>query len=457
MTRPILIERTSRLPYPAEEVYAWHERPGAFERLVPPWDKVEVLERTGGIADGTVVRLRVHLGPIAAQWVARHRDVIPGRQFVDEQIHGPFASWVHTHLVTPSGPGACELTDRIEYRLPCGKPGEILGAGFARRLVERMLTYRHQTIRDDLARHAEAPRQLAVAVTGASGLLGRALIPFLTTGGHRVFPLVRRKPAPGEIGWDPATGRIDAAGLEGMDAVIHLAGENIAGGRWTAERKRRIMTSRLDGTRLLADALAGLTRKPAVLVSASAIGIYGDRGDTMLTEESSTGTGFLADLGVAWEAAADPARQAGIRVVTPRLGIILTPGGGALERMLPPFRLGLGGPLGSGRQWMSWLTLDDAVGVLHWATTCSSIDGPLNVVAPAPVTNAEFAHTLGQALRRPAVMPVPAFALQIAFGELAREALLASQRVMPTVLQAQGYRFRDPSLLPALQRLLGTL
>ncbi|MBS1242186.1 MAG: uncharacterized protein H6R40_1613, partial [Gemmatimonadetes bacterium] len=266
----------------------------------------------------------------------------------------------------------------------------------------------------------------------------------------------RRTPGPDELGWDPAAGRIDAAGLEGVDAVVHLAGESIAGGRWTTERKRRITASRLDGTRLLAGALAGLDRKPAVLVSASAIGIYGDRGDEVLTEDSTTGSGFLAELGVDWEAAADPARQAGIRVVTPRLGIILAPGGGALERMLPPFRLGAGGPLGSGRQWMSWLTLDDAVGMLHHVMTRDTIEGPVNAVAPAPVTNVEFARILGRTLHRPAVVPVPGLALELAFGELAREALLGSQRVRPAVLETHRYPFRDPTLHPALQRLLGT-
>ncbi|MDH5315335.1 MAG: TIGR01777 family oxidoreductase [Gemmatimonadota bacterium] len=300
------------------------------------------------------------------------------------------------------------------------------------------------------------PGPLTVAVTGASGLLGRALVPVLTAGGHRVLRLVRRTPGPGEIGWDPSAGTIDATALEGVDAVVHLAGENIAGGRWTAERKRRIAASRLDGTRLLAGTLAGLERKPGVLISASAVGIYGDRGDEILTEVSGAGSGFLAELGVAWEAAAEPARQAGIRLVLPRLGIILTPDGGALERMLPPFRLGLGGPLGGGRQWMSWLTLDDAVGIIHRAMTDGAIEGALNAVAPEPVTNADFARTLGLALHRPAVIPVPALALQLAFGELAREALLASQRAVPAVLASHGFQFRDPSLLPALQRLLGT-
>ncbi len=456
MTRPEIIERRSSLPFPAESVYAWHERPGAFERLVPPWQRVEVVDRTGGLAEGSLVRLRVHLGPVALSWVARHRDVVPGRQFVDEQVSGPFASWTHHHEFAPDGAGRCIMTDRIEYRVPCGGLGRGLAGSQVRDQIERLLAHRHALLADDLSRHQTVPVPMRVAITGASGLVGQAVAAFLSTGGHQVIRLVRRSPGQGEIHWDPQGGTIDAAGLEGVDAVVHLAGENIAGGRWTRERKQRIVDSRLAGTRLLAEALARLARRPSVLVSASAVGIYGNRGDEVLTETASPGAGFLAELGQAWEEATAPAAAAGIRVALPRLGIVLTPQGGALRQMLLPFRLGLGGPLGSGRQWMPWLTLDDAVGIIHFLLTTASLAGPVNAVAPAPVTNAEFARALGQALRRPAMLPVPGFALEALFGELAGEALLAGQRVEPAVLAARGYRFRDAALLPALKRLLGT-
>lgn len=455
MTNLRVIERSTLLPFSADRVYAWHTRPGAFERLVPPWDRVEVVERSGPLAEGTEVRLRVHLGPLPVTWVARHRDVHEGLGFTDVQVSGPFASWVHSHRFTPRSEGGSVLSDRIEYRLPCGRVGELLGGRHAHTRIDRMLEYRHRTTADDLTRHAAAPGPLTVAITGQSGLVGRALSAFLTSGGHRVIPLVRRRAGPGELHWDPGSGSIDAAGLEGVDAVIHLAGENIAGGRWTAARKRRIASSRLDGTRLLATTLARLSQKPAVLISASAVGIYGDRGDEILTEASPTGSGFLAELGQAWEEASAAASDAGIRVVLPRLGIVLTPGGGALQRMLPPFRLGVGGPLGSGRQWMSWLTLDDAVGMLHYLLTTPDIAGPVNAVAPEPTTNSDFAGALGRVLRRPAILPVPAPILEALFGELAREALLAGQRVRPALLEARGYPFRDPALLPALRRILG--
>jgi hypothetical protein len=297
---------------------------------------------------------------------------------------------------------------------------------------------------------------LSVAVTGASGLIGRALVPVLGATGHTVTRLVRRTPGPGEARWNPGAGQIDAAALEGTDVVVHLAGESIASARWTVERKRRIRDSRVVGTGLLARTLSALDRPPQLLVSASAIGLYGHRGDTPLTESDPPGTGFLAEVGRDWEGATSAASQAGIRVALLRFGIILSLQGGALAKMLPPFRLGVGGPLGSGRQWMSWLTIDDAVGIIQHGIACPELSGPVNAVAPEPVTNAEFTRSLGTVLGRPAVLPVPAFGLELLFGEMAGEALLGSQRVLPRRLEETGYAFRDPVLLPALRRLLTT-
>jgi uncharacterized protein (TIGR01777 family) len=296
-----------------------------------------------------------------------------------------------------------------------------------------------------------------VAITGATGLLGRTLSAFLMTGGHRVTRVVRAAPGAGDVHWDPARGRIDAAGLEGVDAVVHLAGENVASGRWTPERKRRIRDSRVAGTRLLADGLAGLARPPKVLVSASAIGIYGPRRDELLTDESGPGPGgdFFVDLARDWEAAADPARRAGIRVALPRFGVVLHPRGGALGKLLPPFRAGVGGPIGAGRRWMSWVSVDDAVGAIHHALFSESLAGSFNVTAPAPVTNAVFARTLGRVLGRPALVPVPPVALKALFGEMAQATILSSIRALPTVLEREGYPFRHAELEPALRYLIG--
>lgn len=298
---------------------------------------------------------------------------------------------------------------------------------------------------------------LRVLVTGSTGFVGSSLVPFLATGGHRVACLVRTLPRRGrdEVQWGPDAGFIDAARLEGLDGVVHLAGENIATGRWTAEKKAMIRDSRVDGTRLLCDALAGLKQPPKVLVCASAIGYYGDRGDEFLTEESAPGTGFLAGVCREWEAATQSAEQKGIRVVRLRFGMVLSPTGGAMAKLLPPFKKGLGGVLGTGRQYVSWITLDDLVGVITHALTTEALQGPVNAVTPNPVTNREFTHTLGRVIGRFTLFPMPAVAARLVFGELADEVLLASQRVQPTRLLATEYRFQYPDLEGALRHLLG--
>jgi uncharacterized protein (TIGR01777 family) len=295
-----------------------------------------------------------------------------------------------------------------------------------------------------------------VLVTGSSGLVGSALVTQLESDGHTVTRLVRSKRGAGEgqVLWDPEAGTIDAAELEGLDAVVHLAGESIAGGRWTAARKARILESRVKGTRLLAEALAGLRERPKVLVSASAVGYYGDRGEEALREENASGSGFLAGVCRQWEAAAAPAAQGGIRVVHPRFAMILSTAGGALQRLLLPFRLGLGGRLGSGQQFVSWVALDDAVGAICHALTHDDLQGPVNTASPTPLRNHEFTRTLGRVLRRPTVFPLPAFAARLAFGQMADELLLASQRVEPAKLLASGYHFGFPDLESALRHLL---
>lgn len=454
-----LIERTSMLPASAEEAFAWHERPGAFERLSPPWERVQVIERTGGIREGARTTVQVRAGPVPVRWVAVHRDYVQGRRFVDEQIEGPFSRWTHQHLFEPVGPSASRYTDRIEFAPPFGTLGAAGGMWLARPRAERMLAYRHATLREDLAAHARFKDQgpMHIAVTGASGLLGTALVPFLTTGGHRVTSVTRRPGPRDSIRWDPSSGAIDVSAFEGLDAVVHLAGENV-GARWTAERKRRIRESRVGGTRLLAEALAALERPPRVLVSASAVGVYGDRGDEVLAEDATPAgppSDFFVELGREWEGATEPARAAGVRVVTLRFGIVLTPAGGALGRMLPPFRLGVGGPMGGGQQWVSWISMDDAVGAVHHALFTGELSGPVNAAAPEPVTSRTFAETLGRVLHRPAVVPVPAMALRLLFGEMADTALLGSQRVSASRLVAAGYSFRHPRLETALRHELG--
>ena len=294
-----------------------------------------------------------------------------------------------------------------------------------------------------------------VVVSGSHGLIGSALVPALAAAGHRVRRLVRGTAGPDEVAWDPGAGTIDAGGLAGAGAVVHLAGVGIGDKRWTGEQKRRIRDSRVTGTSTLAAALAGLPTPPAVLVSASAVGFYGDRGDEVLTEDSGPGRGFLAEVVRDWEQAAAPAAEAGVRVVHTRTGVVQTPTGGALAKQLPLFKLGVGGPLGSGKQWVSWVSIDDAVGGILHALTTDSLRGPVNLCAPEPTTSAGLARAIGRALHRPAVLPVPKVALSVVLGgQMTNEMVLASQRAVPQRLLASGYRFRHPEIGPAMDDLL---
>ncbi|HXT62205.1 MAG TPA: TIGR01777 family oxidoreductase [Pyrinomonadaceae bacterium] len=296
---------------------------------------------------------------------------------------------------------------------------------------------------------------MKIAIAGASGLVGAALIPELEAENHDIVRLVRSSPKADEIEWHPNQDSVDASRLEGFDAIINLAGENVAEGRWTEEKKRKIHDSRVHGTHLISEAIVKLTNKPRVFLCASATGIYGDRGDEVLDEQSESGGGFLAGVCREWEKATEPARNAAVRVVNLRFGPILARVGGMLEKMLTPFKMGLGGKVGSGKQYISWVTIEDAVAAMKLALTDESIRGPVNVVSPKPVTNERFTRVLGEVLSRPTVMAMPAFAARLAFGEMADEMLLVSQRVMPKRLQAAGYQFQYSDLESALQHYLG--
>lgn len=297
---------------------------------------------------------------------------------------------------------------------------------------------------------------MKVAISGASGLVGRAVSTHLEREGHEVVPMVRRQPGnKQEIFWDPEAGKVDAAALEGIDAVVHLAGENVGEGAWTEERKAAIYRSRVEGTRLIATTLASLKQKPKVFVCASAIGFYGDRGDAILTEKSGPGEGFLAELVRAWENASRPAADVGIRLVNLRIGVVLSTEGGALSRMITPFRLGLGGKIGSGEQYFPWIAGEDVARAVGHVIGSDSLTGPVNATAPDPVTNAEFTSTLAKVLKCPAIFPLPATVVKLAFGkEKAEELLLVSARVIPARLQASGFEFRYSTPEEALRSLL---
>lgn len=375
--------------------------------------------------------------------------------FSDHQVIGPFRSWEHTHRFDDDG-SQTRLEDSIRYSLPFGVLGQ-LGARYATRQIERMFAYRHRVTAGDLRFHQRyGGETMHVLMTGSSGLIGSALTSFLGGGGHLVRRLLRAESQESDTTfWDPGAGTVAPGAFDGIDAVVHLAGEGIASGRWTTARKSRIRDSRVVGTRKLCEALARLETPPKVLVAASAIGFYGDRGDERLDESALPGSGFLPDVCQAWEDAVAPARERGIRVVHLRTGIVLSPLGGALAQMLPPFRFGVGGVLGSGDQYMSWVMLDDMLGIVLKALTDTSVSGPVNAVAPNAVTNREFTKTLGRVLHRPTIFPEPAFAVRLLFGEMGDALLLASTRVVPTRLSETGFEFAYPELEDALRHVLG--
>jgi uncharacterized protein (TIGR01777 family) len=445
------IEYEGVVEHPRNEVFAWHTRPGAMRRLIPPWQPMTAVAETESLADGRAV-----LGlPGGLRWIAQHDPAgfDPPHRFVDKlSSDGPaswpprlVSRWTHTHTFDEVPGGTC-VHDRVDTPVPAAA-------------LRPMFVYRHRQLADDLAAHRVAADagmgSLVIAVTGASGLVGSALTAFLSTGGHRVIRLVRR-PAQGkdERQWDPD--RPAAGLLSGVDAVVHLAGESIAG-RFTEAHKRAIRQSRIEPTRKLAEAAAATPDGPSVFVSASAVGVYGyDRGDAVLCEDSVRGDGFLADVVSDWEAATEPARAGGLRVVNVRTGIVQSASGGTLRLMRPLFALGLGGRLGSGRQWLAWIGLDDLLDVYHRALYDRRLTGPVNAVAPDPVRNADYTRALAAVVHRPAIVPVPSFGPRLLLGSQgARELAEANQRVVPTKLQELGHRFRRPDIADALAHELG--
>lgn len=437
---------------PQEEVFAWHTRPGALERLLPPWQPVRIIKESRSLEAGDTV-----LGlPGGLRWVARHdpRGFEASHRFVDEIAADKFASlptkivlrWRHTHTFAAVDEDSTRVIDRVQTSV-------------GQHLLRPMFAYRHRQLADDIAAHGRATamgiQPLTIAVTGASGLVGSALCAFLTTGGHRVIRLTRRPPkGPDERRWDPS--HPDPALLEGTDALIHLAGESIAG-RFTRAHKRAIRDSRIAPTKLLADLVATTASGPKIFVVASAIGYYGaDRGNEVLTEESPQGDGFLADLVSRWEAASQQVADSGIRVVNIRTGIVQSAQGGTLALFRPLFSLGLGGRIKSGQQWLSWIDLNDLVDVYHRALIDPELSGPVNAVAPRAVRNLEYTHILSRVLRRPALLPVPSIGPKLILGTEGSEELAeASQHVSPIKLQQAGHSFRFRNLEDSLRHQLG--
>lgn len=440
------ITHSSTVPTPVDEVFAWHGRPGAFTRLAPPWGPPSLIKEAESLSDGTAV-----LGfPGGLKWVAQHQPsrYHPPNQFVDKLDSWPLKSvltWTHHHGFSAVDANSTMVTDTVDTPVPTA-------------LLRPMFRYRHRQLADDLAAHAWASEfgrgPMTIAMTGSSGLVGTALKAFLTTGGHRVISLVRRDPSHGdERRWDPDNPAPDL--VDGVDAVVHLAGESIAG-RFSDSHKRAVRDSRIDPTAKFSSVIAATTPQPA-LICASAVGFYGyDRGDEQLDEKASRGEGFLADVVADWEAATVAAGDSGVRVVNVRTGIVQAAAGGTLRLLRPLFTVGFGGRIGDGKQWLPWIAIDDLVDIYHRAIVDETLQGPINAVAPNAVRNRDYTAALARAVHRPAILPVPSLGPQLILGaQGARELALANQHVVPSRLTAIGHRFRWPEVSDALRHQLG--
>ncbi|PWH06297.1 TIGR01777 family protein [Brachybacterium endophyticum] len=468
------IDHRTELQHPVQDVLTWHERPGALVRLTPPGIARIADPEAGGLDVGR--RTRVLLGPPALPgpahltWELRHAerdDVGEGdeavHRFVDQQVTGPFRAWRHEHTMSGAGAGRSVLEDHLDVELPAatdlaGSLSRGRAEWTARRSIGQMLAFRSAQLHDDLAfhaRHARAPR-LTVAIAGASGLIGTQLTALLRTGGHTVLRMVRgREAGPGEIAWDPQRGLLDPADLEGVDAVVNLAGRPISS-RFTPRTEQEMLSSRTSTGELIARTLAGMSDGPRVLLQASAIGYYGaDRPGEQLTEDAAPGDDVLAQVCRAWEASSRPAIDAGVRVVHLRTGIVLSDGGGALLPQIPLFLAGAGGRLAARGAMISWITLDDMVRAYAHALLSDELSGPVNAVGPQPVSSAEFARTLGRVLHRPALIPTPAFGPALVLGrEGARELVRADQDVDASRLLGSGFAPEYPELEEALRHVL---
>ena len=445
-----------------DSTFKWFEHEGSFRRLMPPWEVAEEVRADETLNVGSQRVFRFPMGPLKMTWVAEHTAYNPPHHFADKMVKGPFWHWTHNHNLSEVD-GKTEVIDDVTYQVPFGALGNladtVLGGMLVKSRLSRMFKARELRLQRDLERHSHfshLPRK-KILVAGSSGMIGTQLVAFLDTGGHDVWRLVRRTLNPGanEIRWDPDNGDFDPNLLSGFDVIIHLGGEPIGEKRWNDKRKQMIRDSRVKSTKLLTDAIVSLDKKPESFILASAIGRYGDRGNEELTETSEIGQGFLPDVCREWESAASAAEEAGVRTIFLRTGIVLAATGGALGKMLLPFKMGAGGPMAGGKQWMSWISLDDQIYAMNHLMMEGSSKGVYNVTAPYPVRQRRFAKLLGKVLRRPAFIPLPKFAIKLMFGEMGERLTLDSQRVLPDRLLAEGYKFVHENLDDGLRDSLG--
>jgi uncharacterized protein (TIGR01777 family) len=452
-----IFSKKTQIKVPVDRLFSWHARNGAINRLTPPWAPLELISRKGqGIDKGVEVRFRMKVLGMPRIWEAEHFDYQENRLFRDRQTRGPFAKWEHHHIFHAKGPSTSVMEDRVVYRLPMG-PLSLPFAGHAQQELGRIFRYRHDVLKYDMEHWVGRVRKQRILVSGASGTIGRALVPFLRTCGHEVVRLVRDPSDTSEdaLYWDPYKGELDMASAGRVDAVISLNGVDISRGKWTEKQRKLIIDSRVIPTRVLVEKMRAMRQPPSVFISSSAIGLYGEAGDRKLTEDDPMGESFISTVCNQWETASLGADRGGIRTIQLRIGVVLTPAGGALERMKLAFSMGCGTRVSNGRQYMSWISMDDALGGILHILENQAVHGPVNLTAPHPVTNAEFTRTLGRVLNRPARFVIPRPVATALWGDMGKETLLTSARVLPKRLEQSGFTYAHNTLEPALRHLLG--
>jgi hypothetical protein len=446
-----------------EEIWNWYNSPGAFRRIMPEWEGI-IPMNAGALENDDETIFKVGIGPIRQTWVAKHHSVIPGETFADRMMRGPFGAWNHVHRFDSTGAGKTTIYDDVEYKLPLHfLTGWSAGLTVLPRM-RQMFKYRSTRVDSDIKQiqaTANQPRQ-KVLVSGSTGMIGLQLCAFLETAGHDVYRLLRPKTKlPADVNsekvirWNDLTGDVLEGDMNGFDSVIHLAGAGIGDKRWSKKRKQLIRDSRVIPTENLSRVLASLDKPPKTLLSGSAIGFYGDRGSEVLDEKSKSGSDFLAEICSEWEEASSQAKDAGIRVVNLRTGIVVSPLGGALSKLLLPAKMGGGGPVGGGKQIQSWISLDDEIFAIHHLMMTESCTGPYNLTSPNPVPQKKFAKILGRVIRRPAFMPLPGFMIRIMFGEMGKKLVLEGQHVEPSRLLESGFEFTYNDLESCLRNCLG--
>ncbi|WP_321493010.1 TIGR01777 family oxidoreductase [uncultured Desulfobacter sp.] len=456
MTKKVFTRKT-KIHAPVSDVFAWHAQDGAIDRLTPPWAPLSLVERKGrGIDKGVEVTFKIKISGIPMTWKARHLDYKENDMFRDCQVKGPFAQWEHSHLFHKESKDLTVMEDQVRFRLPLGI-FSLPFYGYAKRQLERIFFYRHQVLKYDMENRVGKVQKQRILISGASGTIGTTLVPFLKTCGHEVIRLVRDPHDRSEdvLYWDPYKNILDMDAAGPVDAVINLNGVDISRGRWDRHQRTRILNSRVISTRILVEKMKLMAHPPSTFISASAIGFYGDGGQGILTEDSSPKDCFISRVCREWEDASLGAVKAGIRTVQLRIGVVLTPAGGALGRMYLPFLMGLGTRLDHGGQYMSWIGMEDVLGGILHILENTKIQGPVNLTAPEPVTNKKFTSTLARVLGRPAPFVLPGKLVSALWGDMGKETLLASARVVPEKLIKSGYRFVHPRLEAALGHMLG--